>query len=118
MERLQQERPNSPEAEPEPIQVSMKRSCSTGESAELKDGKQDLIHQQRPDSPVPSFVSMKSDRSMGHPISFKDEHHSVDKQVDQETPEAPTGPSARHQTDLDSIFLVCEFTTHIEKQMK
>ena len=32
----------------------------------------DRIRQQRPASPVPSCVSMKSDRSMGLPIMFSD----------------------------------------------
>ena len=34
------------------------------------------VHQQRPDSPAPSGVSMKSDSSMIEPVTFKDEFHS------------------------------------------
>lgn len=37
------------------------------------------IRQQRPNSPVPDCVSMKSDGSMFQPIDFKDEHHFVDE---------------------------------------
>ncbi|KAM3842934.1 NLR family CARD domain-containing protein 3-like [Diretmus argenteus] len=37
------------------------------------------IHQERPDSPVPSCVSMKSDWSMRQPIAFKDGPHSTEQ---------------------------------------
>ena len=35
--------------------------------------------QQRADSPGPSCVSMKSDRSMDHPVRFKDGNQSIEK---------------------------------------
>lgn len=37
------------------------------------------IQQETPDSPVSSCVSMKSDHSLGHPLTFKDENRSYDK---------------------------------------
>uniref|UniRef100_A0A3B4Y694 B30.2/SPRY domain-containing protein n=1 Tax=Seriola lalandi dorsalis TaxID=1841481 RepID=A0A3B4Y694_SERLL len=39
------------------------------------------IDQQRPDSPVPSCVSLKSDHSVGHPLNFKDGRHPLDKRL-------------------------------------
>nr|XP_020488914.1 NACHT, LRR and PYD domains-containing protein 12-like isoform X1 [Labrus bergylta] len=52
----------------------------------------DRIDQQRPDSPGPSGLSMKSDFSMGHPISFKGGRHSPEEKIDQQRPDSP-GPS-------------------------
>uniref|UniRef100_UPI0037E813D8 NLR family CARD domain-containing protein 3-like n=1 Tax=Semicossyphus pulcher TaxID=241346 RepID=UPI0037E813D8 len=49
------------------------------------------MQQQRPDSPGPSCVSMKSDWSMGKPISFKVEH-PADGRMQQQRPDSP-GPS-------------------------
>lgn len=37
------------------------------------------IHQQRPDSPEPNVVSMKSSQSITWPVTFNDEKHSADK---------------------------------------
>uniref|UniRef100_A0A8C5FP06 NACHT domain-containing protein n=1 Tax=Gadus morhua TaxID=8049 RepID=A0A8C5FP06_GADMO len=49
--------------------------------------------QQRADSPGPSCVSMKSDRSMEHPVGFKDGNQSIEKRrVQQERADSP-GPS-------------------------
>ncbi|XP_071370426.1 NLR family CARD domain-containing protein 3-like, partial [Centroberyx affinis] len=64
-----------------------------------------LIQQDRPDSPVPSCVSMKSDQSIDPPLNFKHGHHSIDNRLHQRS-ESPSGQSAQeHQTDLDSIFM-------------
>ncbi|XP_023285577.1 NACHT, LRR and PYD domains-containing protein 12-like [Seriola lalandi dorsalis] len=49
----------------------------------------DRIDQQRPDSPVPSCVSLKSDHSVGHPLNFKDGRHPLDKRIDQQRPDSP-----------------------------
>ncbi|XP_041808482.1 NLR family CARD domain-containing protein 3-like isoform X2 [Chelmon rostratus] len=86
----------------------MKANCPTEEAAEPKDGKQDMIHQERPDSPVPGCVSMKSCRSMGQPLAFKDGHHSIGRRADLETSDVAISQSAQHQTDLDSIFMLLE----------
>ncbi|XP_071323541.1 NLR family CARD domain-containing protein 3-like isoform X2 [Trachinotus anak] len=83
--------------------------------------------QQRPDCPIPTCVSMKSDRSMGHPIVFKGGQQSPalscvsiksdwsmghlikEKRVLQEKSEVPKGQSTKqHHTDLDSIFMLLE----------
>ncbi|CAL8234218.1 unnamed protein product [Boreogadus saida] len=49
--------------------------------------------QQRADTPGPSCVSMKSDRSMDHPVRFKDGNQSIEKRrVQQERADSP-GPS-------------------------
>uniref|UniRef100_UPI0037E88C21 NLR family CARD domain-containing protein 3-like n=1 Tax=Semicossyphus pulcher TaxID=241346 RepID=UPI0037E88C21 len=49
------------------------------------------MQQQRPDSPGPSCVSMKSDGSMGKPIDFK-VGHPADGRMQQQRPDSP-GPS-------------------------
>ncbi|CAL8260199.1 unnamed protein product [Merluccius merluccius] len=49
--------------------------------------------QQRADSPGPSWVSMKSDRSMMHPVNFKDGNQSVEKRRVQQERADSTGPS-------------------------
>ncbi|KAK0132532.1 NACHT, LRR and PYD domains-containing protein 12 [Merluccius polli] len=48
--------------------------------------------QERADSPGPSCVSMKSDHSMKHPVSFKDGNQPIEKGVQQEKADSP-GPS-------------------------
>ncbi|XP_028456433.1 NLR family CARD domain-containing protein 3-like [Perca flavescens] len=59
--------------------------------------------------PGPSCMSMKSDRSKGCFINFKDGRHSAAQRVDQESSEGPSGQSAQqHQTHLDSIFMLLE----------
>ncbi|XP_051249437.1 NACHT, LRR and PYD domains-containing protein 12-like isoform X3 [Dicentrarchus labrax] len=76
---------------------------------------------QRRKKPEPSCVSMKSDRSMDHPIEFKDGRHSVDQRVDQESSEVPSGQSAQqHQTHLDSIFMLLEenIVTFVKNELK
>ncbi|XP_078147127.1 uncharacterized protein LOC139929922 isoform X3 [Centroberyx gerrardi] len=47
------------------------------------------VQQERPDSPEPSCVSMKSDRSMDPPIGFKDGHHPAERKIQQERPDSP-----------------------------
>ncbi|XP_025761393.1 protein NLRC3-like [Oreochromis niloticus] len=73
--------------------------------------------------PPPSSVSLKSDRSKGHPNNFKDQQASAAErtgfyipdgnlastQVGQDSSEFPSGQSAQqHQTHLDSIFMLLE----------
>ncbi|XP_039464384.1 NACHT, LRR and PYD domains-containing protein 3-like, partial [Oreochromis aureus] len=63
----------------------------------------------RKHEPEPSCVSLRSDRSKGHPIAFKDQPVSPAERVDQQSSEVPSGQSAQqHQTQLDSIFMVLE----------
>ncbi|KAK0138251.1 NLR family CARD domain-containing protein 3 [Merluccius polli] len=64
---------------------------------DLKDGNQSVekrrVQQERADSPGPSCVSMKSDRSIEHPPDLKDGNQSVEKRrVQQERADSP-GPS-------------------------
>uniref|UniRef100_A0AAQ4R441 B30.2/SPRY domain-containing protein n=1 Tax=Gasterosteus aculeatus aculeatus TaxID=481459 RepID=A0AAQ4R441_GASAC len=78
-------------------------------------------HQRPGPGPGPSCVSMKSNRSMDHPIEFKDVGSSVDARGDQESSEVPTGPSAQqHQTHLDSIFMLLEenILTFVKNELK
>uniref|UniRef100_A0A8C7IQ96 NACHT domain-containing protein n=1 Tax=Oncorhynchus kisutch TaxID=8019 RepID=A0A8C7IQ96_ONCKI len=68
------------------------------------------IKQERPASPVPSCVSMKSDWSMEHPIEFREGDFSTEQRNQQERSESEilSGQSSQsHQTDLASIFSVC-----------
>ncbi|XP_071320549.1 NLR family CARD domain-containing protein 3-like isoform X1 [Trachinotus anak] len=67
------------------------------------------IQQQRPDSPEPSCLSLKSDRSKDFVINFQGGRPSADQIVDQGSSEVPRGQSAwQHQTHLDSILMLLE----------
>ncbi|XP_067428793.1 NLR family CARD domain-containing protein 3-like isoform X2 [Thunnus thynnus] len=65
--------------------------------------------QHRPDSagpgpkPEPSCVSMKSDWSMGRPITFKHEHPSADRWIHQQRPDSPE-PSCVSMKSDGSIY--------------
>ncbi|XP_067454302.1 NLR family CARD domain-containing protein 3-like isoform X3 [Thunnus thynnus] len=64
---------------------------------------------------------MKSDRSMEHPLLFKDGLNSPDQRVDQESSEVPIGQSAQqHQTHVDSIFMLLEenIVTFVKNELK
>ncbi|KAK0137324.1 NLR family CARD domain-containing protein 3 [Merluccius polli] len=64
----------------------------------FKDGNQSVekrrVQQERADSPGPSCVSMKSDRSMDKPVNFKDGNQSVEKR--------PAGRESR--TDASDVL--------------
>ncbi|KAM3843029.1 protein NLRC3-like, partial [Diretmus argenteus] len=78
-------------------------------------------HQERPDSPGPSCVSMKSERSMEHPYNFKDGRCSTEQRLHQESSEVPSGQSAQeHQPDLASIFMLLEenIVTFVKNELK
>ncbi|KAI4798789.1 hypothetical protein KUCAC02_020475, partial [Chaenocephalus aceratus] len=79
------------------------------------------IHHEGPDPPGPSCVSLKSDRSMPHPITFKDGEHGDGPRVHQQRSEGPGGQSAQqHQTHLDSIFMLLEdhIVTFVKSELK
>uniref|UniRef100_UPI003AB09BE1 NLR family CARD domain-containing protein 3-like isoform X1 n=1 Tax=Centroberyx gerrardi TaxID=166262 RepID=UPI003AB09BE1 len=57
------------------------------------------IQQERPDSPQPSCVSMKSDRSKEGFIYFKDEHHSSEKKIQQDRPDSPVPSCVSMKSD-------------------
>ncbi|XP_064818596.1 protein NLRC3-like [Oncorhynchus masou masou] len=63
------------------------------------------IKQERPASPVPSCVSMKSDKSMYKLIDFREGDYSTEQRTEQETTESEI---LSHQTDLASIFSLLE----------
>uniref|UniRef100_A0A674CQT9 NACHT domain-containing protein n=2 Tax=Salmo trutta TaxID=8032 RepID=A0A674CQT9_SALTR len=81
------------------------------------------IKQERPASPVPSCVSMKSDRSMEQPISFREGDFSTEQRNQQERSESEilSGQSSQsHQTDLASIFSLLEenIITFVKNELK
>ncbi|KAM9306591.1 LOW QUALITY PROTEIN: protein NLRC3-like [Pholidichthys leucotaenia] len=79
------------------------------------------VLQQRPASPGPSCVSMKSDRSLDRGIYFKDGHQSAAKCVNQQSSEVLRGLSVpQHQTHLDSIFMLLEenIVQFVKKELK
>ncbi|KAM4628340.1 uncharacterized protein ACJ7VT_003131 isoform 2-T2 [Polymixia lowei] len=63
------------------------------------------VQKERPNSPLPSCVSMKSDWSIDNPINFKDGRHSTEQREHQVRSEVTSLHSVKeHQTDLDHIF--------------
>ncbi|XP_070998134.1 NLR family CARD domain-containing protein 3-like [Oncorhynchus clarkii lewisi] len=81
------------------------------------------IKQERPASPVPSCVSMKSDRSMNQPLQFGEGDFSTEQRNQQERSESEilSGQSSQsHQTDLASIFSLLEekILTFVKNELK
>uniref|UniRef100_A0A8C7N9J7 NACHT, LRR and PYD domains-containing protein 3-like n=1 Tax=Oncorhynchus kisutch TaxID=8019 RepID=A0A8C7N9J7_ONCKI len=81
------------------------------------------IQQERPASPVPSCVSMKSDRSMRLPIVFREGDFSTEQRNQQERSESEIlscQSSQSHQTDLASIFSMLEenIMTFVKNELK
>ncbi|XP_071199336.1 NLR family CARD domain-containing protein 3-like [Salvelinus alpinus] len=81
------------------------------------------IRQKRTASPVPSCVSMKSDKSMEPPIYFREGDFSTEQRNQQERSESEilSGQSSQsHQTDLDSIFSLLEenILTFVKNELK
>nr|XP_046190116.1 uncharacterized protein LOC124018858 isoform X1 [Oncorhynchus gorbuscha]XP_046190117.1 uncharacterized protein LOC124018858 isoform X1 [Oncorhynchus gorbuscha] len=81
------------------------------------------IKQERPASPVPSCVSMKSDWSMDPPIEFREGDFSTEQRNQQERSESEilSGQSSQsHQTDLASIFSMLEekIMTFVKNELK
>ncbi|XP_064866785.1 NACHT, LRR and PYD domains-containing protein 12-like isoform X3 [Oncorhynchus nerka] len=82
-----------------------------------------LIKQERPASPVPSCVSMKSDESMDPPIMFRDGDFSTEQSNQQERSESEilSGQSSQGQhIDLTSIFNLLEenIMTFVKNELK
>ncbi|KAK2842761.1 hypothetical protein Q5P01_012961 [Channa striata] len=78
------------------------------------------MKKQRRDSAEPSCVSMKSDRSKGEIINFKNEQ-PADERVEQQISEVHSDQSVQqHQPDLDSIFMLLEdnIVTFVKNQLK
>uniref|UniRef100_A0A674E5M4 B30.2/SPRY domain-containing protein n=1 Tax=Salmo trutta TaxID=8032 RepID=A0A674E5M4_SALTR len=81
------------------------------------------IKQERPASPVPSCVSMKSDQSMDPPMKFREGDFSTEQRNQQERSESEilSGQSSQsHQTDLASIFSMLEekIMTFVKNELK
>ncbi|XP_031677041.1 NACHT, LRR and PYD domains-containing protein 3-like [Oncorhynchus kisutch] len=81
------------------------------------------IKQERPASPVPSCVSMKSDWSMILPINFREGDFSTEQRNQQERSESEIlscQSSQSHQTDLASIFSMLEenIMTFVKNELK
>ncbi|XP_064817862.1 NLR family CARD domain-containing protein 3-like isoform X2 [Oncorhynchus masou masou] len=81
------------------------------------------IQQERPASPVPSCVSMKSDWSMEPPLTFREGDFSTEQRNQQERSESEilSGQSSQsHQTDLASIFSLLEenMMTFVKNELK
>ncbi|XP_032364270.1 NLR family CARD domain-containing protein 3 isoform X2 [Etheostoma spectabile] len=116
-QRMQQQKPG-----PGPSCVSMKSDWSMDRPIDFKDGQGAAggrMQQQKP-GPRPSCVSMKSDWSMEPPYNFKD-GQDVDGRIHQESSEGLGCQSAqRHQTDLDSIFMLLEenIVTFVKNELK
>uniref|UniRef100_A0A674AGH9 NACHT domain-containing protein n=1 Tax=Salmo trutta TaxID=8032 RepID=A0A674AGH9_SALTR len=115
---IHQERPDSPSS------LSMNSDGSMDVFYDCEDGDfSGPIKQERPASPVPSCVSMKSDWSMVHPISFREGDFSTEQRNQQERSESEilSGQSSQsHQTDLDSIFSLLEekMMTFVKNELK
>ncbi|KAM7000713.1 NLR family CARD domain-containing protein 3-like isoform 3-T3 [Tautogolabrus adspersus] len=78
------------------------------------------MQEQRADSPGPSCVSMKSDRSKGLGMDFKD-GRPADGRVQQESSEVHRDQSDQQNlTDLDSIFMLLEenIVTFVKNELK
>ncbi|KAM6945700.1 NACHT, LRR and PYD domains-containing protein 3-like [Aplochiton taeniatus] len=79
------------------------------------------VQQERPDSPVPSCVSMKSDWSMEPTHTFSKGVLTTEPGEHQERPGVPSGQSVQgHQTDLASIFTLLQedVITFMMKELK
>ncbi|XP_078142473.1 protein NLRC3-like isoform X2 [Centroberyx gerrardi] len=63
------------------------------------------VQQERPDSPEPSCVSMKSDRSMGLSIHFKDKHSS-ETTIQQERPDSPEPSCVSMKSDRSKVCII------------
>ncbi|XP_064816849.1 NACHT, LRR and PYD domains-containing protein 12-like [Oncorhynchus masou masou] len=81
------------------------------------------IQQERPASPVPSCVSMKSDRSMDRPISFREGDFSTEQRpIQQERPASPVPSCVSMKSDrsmrLPIMFREGDFSTEQRNQQE
>ncbi|XP_064872635.1 LOW QUALITY PROTEIN: NLR family CARD domain-containing protein 3-like [Oncorhynchus nerka] len=81
------------------------------------------IKQERPASPVPSCVSVKSDGSMDQPLQFREGDFSTEQRNQQERSGSEIlscQSSQSHQTDLASIFSLLEekIMTFVKNELK
>ncbi|KAK6317680.1 hypothetical protein J4Q44_G00109710 [Coregonus suidteri] len=81
------------------------------------------IKQERPASPVPSCVSMKSDQSMGRPIVFREGDFSTEQSpIKQERPASPVPSCVSMKSDksmqLPILFREGDFSTEQRNQQE
>uniref|UniRef100_A0A674AM37 NACHT domain-containing protein n=1 Tax=Salmo trutta TaxID=8032 RepID=A0A674AM37_SALTR len=81
------------------------------------------IKQERPASPVPSCVSMKSDQSMDHPIEFREGDFSTEQSpIKQETPASPVPSCVSMKSDWSMeppiLFREGDFSTEQRNQQE
>ncbi|CAJ1054148.1 protein NLRC3-like [Xyrichtys novacula] len=95
--------PESPEQQQEPVSPGPEPSCvSVASVPDLRDdsSSDERFHQQGSRHPVPSCVSMRTNKSMFEPYNFEGEHHSTEQRSD-----VTVGlPVQLHPADLDFIF--------------
>ncbi|KAL0992680.1 hypothetical protein UPYG_G00096650, partial [Umbra pygmaea] len=91
--------------------TASRMSLSGGGDEEEGNTGSKISHQERPVSPVPSCLSMKSDRSMEQPIGLKDFNTVGQLEI---------ADIQSHQTDLDSIFQSLEekCVTFLKKELR
>ncbi|XP_059211848.1 NACHT, LRR and PYD domains-containing protein 6-like [Centropristis striata] len=82
--------------------------CEPPELRNVQQSAVPRIHKQRPDSPEPSCVSMKSDRSMFIPNDFRDGHHSAKQRIHKQRPDSPE-PSCVSMKSDRSMFKPIDF---------
>ncbi|XP_063730893.1 NLR family CARD domain-containing protein 3-like isoform X2 [Eleginops maclovinus] len=108
---------------PVPSCVSMKSDCSNPRLVNFKDklrSDEPVSQQQSKTSPVPSCVSMKSDCSNPRLVNFKDRLCCFEPVLNQKSSDVPSGHSAKHPKQLDSIFMLLEenVVTFVKKELK
>uniref|UniRef100_A0A8P4JXR8 Protein NLRC3 n=1 Tax=Dicentrarchus labrax TaxID=13489 RepID=A0A8P4JXR8_DICLA len=124
MDRIHEERPDSPETRCASSDESYESDHSRDPPLTFKDGHcppEMKIHEERQESIETSCVSMKSDQSREPPLVFKDGCSFPEMKTDQTRSEDPTDDSARmHKSDLDSIFMVLEenIVTFVKNELK
>ncbi|XP_035525539.1 uncharacterized protein LOC118333848 [Morone saxatilis] len=124
MDRIHEERPNTPETRCASSDESYESDHSRDPPLIFKDGHcppEMKIHEERQESTETSCVSMKSDQSREPPLVFKDGCSFPEMKTDQTRSEDPTDDSAQpHKSDLDSIFMVLEenIVTFVKNELK
>ncbi|XP_026019145.1 NACHT, LRR and PYD domains-containing protein 3-like [Astatotilapia calliptera] len=109
--------------QPEPLSRRLSLKSDTSKDNNSTNFKaQQTSDQKRIDGrPEPSCVSLKSDWSNPRDTDFKFQPLFAAERVDQESSEVPSGQSAqKHQTDLDSIFMLLEdnIITFVKNELK
>uniref|UniRef100_A0A7N8WRX0 NLR family CARD domain-containing protein 3-like n=1 Tax=Mastacembelus armatus TaxID=205130 RepID=A0A7N8WRX0_9TELE len=108
---------SGPDSEPSCVAMKFRQSADGRKRFKVDE----RIQQQRPDSPEPSCVSLRSDQSKHNLIDFKGGAPPADQMVDQENSEVPSAQSAQqHPTHMDSVFMLLEnhIITFVKNELK